>query len=319
MNQIVDYPEEAAKYINTLMRTPTEALSVMTKIINSQTDAMRLIGHLIKAPGDALKIISKIMNSPFDALTVFTKFMSSPTDALEIISKVASSPSEVLQFLQQLMNSPEDALNIMKKFMNSPAEALRMINKMVNHSNVDSTTSCENLDENLKIVSDDRKHELSQTCGTNRMIKSMLEPGQNDSPKLSSVSSPIRLNSPIDSIATSSFNLTHCDLTKGIFDSNGISKNDECYASQSDRMKIILQDVEDRSIQPNSIESVLCEAIKLEYEAYNSVSQTQTNNRELNETERAKLNELILACNALTEPIDEDVSGLEYGCSMQVC
>lgn len=70
----------------------------------------------------------------------------------------------------------------------------------------------------------------------------------------------------------------------------------------------ILQDVQ--RIEPNSIESILCEAIKLEFEAYTSVNSCSGSSRELNEVERAKLNELIVANKALHAPIDDDVSQL---------
>ncbi|XP_034837333.1 nuclear hormone receptor HR96 [Maniola hyperantus] len=70
----------------------------------------------------------------------------------------------------------------------------------------------------------------------------------------------------------------------------------------------ILQDVE--RIEPNSMESILCEAIKLEFEAYTSVGSCSGSSRELNEVERAKLNELIVANKALNAPIDDDLSQL---------
>ncbi|XP_063389285.1 nuclear hormone receptor HR96 [Cydia fagiglandana] len=70
----------------------------------------------------------------------------------------------------------------------------------------------------------------------------------------------------------------------------------------------ILQDVE--RIEPNSMESILCEAIKLEFEAYTSVNNCSGSSRELNEVERAKLNELIVANKALHAPIDDDMSQL---------
>ncbi|XP_046973079.1 nuclear hormone receptor HR96 [Vanessa cardui] len=70
----------------------------------------------------------------------------------------------------------------------------------------------------------------------------------------------------------------------------------------------ILQDVE--RIEPNSMESILCEAIKLEFEAYTSISSCSGSSRELNEVERAKLNELIVANKALNAPIDDDISQL---------
>ncbi|KAF5288630.1 hypothetical protein FQA39_LY15325 [Lamprigera yunnana] len=63
-------------------------------------------------------------------------------------------------------------------------------------------------------------------------------------------------------------------------------------------------------IEANSIESILCEAIKLEFEAYTSISQCQSSSRELNDAERAKLNELIVANKALLMPLDDDINNL---------
>lgn len=300
VERLVDFPEDASKLINHLMKTPKEAVEVMTKILNSQKDAMRLIGHLISQPGDALKIISKIMNSPFDALTVFTKFMSSPTDALEIIAKIASSPNEVLQFIQQLMNSPEDALQIMNKFMNSPAEALKMLNQMVNHSNsVDSTTKCKEEPAVTIEVEDDSNIATSLPTSVptiankdNPMIKSMLDTQLGDSPHSAMVVSPSREEE---------------------------DRQDKIESPESsETLHSILNSMTDFSVpQHSSLESVIDEAIKLEYETVNSLAPSTSNNRELNDAERAKLNELIVANKALYAPLDEDLSGLDE-CSIKV-
>lgn len=64
------------------------------------------------------------------------------------------------------------------------------------------------------------------------------------------------------------------------------------------------------AIEPSSIETILCEAIKLEYEAFSSISQSNSNSRELNDAERAKLNELIVANKALLAPVDDDLNNL---------
>lgn len=62
-------------------------------------------------------------------------------------------------------------------------------------------------------------------------------------------------------------------------------------------------------IAANSIESILCEAIKLEYSAFSSFGGNQSS-RELNDAERAKLNELIVANKALLAPLDDDITNL---------
>lgn len=62
-------------------------------------------------------------------------------------------------------------------------------------------------------------------------------------------------------------------------------------------------------IAANSIESILCEAIKLEFSAYSALGGNQST-RELNDAERAKLNELIVANKALLAPLDDDITNL---------
>lgn len=68
----------------------------------------------------------------------------------------------------------------------------------------------------------------------------------------------------------------------------------------------VLQDVQ----SDPSIESILCEAIKLEFEAYSSLTHFHGNSRELNDAERAKLNELIVANKSLLAPVDDDFQDL---------
>ncbi|XP_063989220.1 nuclear hormone receptor HR96 [Diachasmimorpha longicaudata] len=71
----------------------------------------------------------------------------------------------------------------------------------------------------------------------------------------------------------------------------------------------VMQDVGSTPITSNSIESILCEAIKLEFSAYSCLGNNQSN-RELNDAERAKLNELIVANKALQAPLDDDITTL---------
>lgn len=295
VDRLVNFPEEASKLINQLMHTPNDAVTVMTKIIHSQKDAMRLIGHLIASPGDALKIISKIMNSPFDALTVFTKFMSSPTDALEIIAKIASSPEEVLQFIQQLMNSPEDALQIMNKFMNSPAEALKLLNQMVNNSN--SAAEAATTTTNVKCEIDDGDAH-TETVASHSMIKSMLSDNNKTQCK----------NNPAFVSAQNNNN-----------NAASPSSSIVVVGNHKDTIRDVLNDVttdDHRPISDNTLESVICEAISLEYDLV--IGRQQPLNRDLNEAERAKLNELIVANKALNAPLDEDLTTGLDSCSEDV-
>ncbi|XP_033203410.1 nuclear hormone receptor HR96 isoform X1 [Bombus vancouverensis nearcticus] len=77
----------------------------------------------------------------------------------------------------------------------------------------------------------------------------------------------------------------------------------------SDVTRDVLQDVQRVPIAVNSIESILCEAIKLEFSTYSALGGMETR-RVLNDAERAKLNELIVANKALLAPLDEDITNL---------
>uniref|UniRef100_U5EXZ5 Putative nuclear receptor nhr-48 n=1 Tax=Corethrella appendiculata TaxID=1370023 RepID=U5EXZ5_9DIPT len=312
VNRIVNYPTQSSHTIASLMKTPEDAVHVMWRIINSKTDALKLISHFIQSPGDALQIISKIMNSPLDALTVFAQFMSSPTDALQIISKVVSSPNDVLSFMQQLMMNPENAVQIMNKFMCSPAEALQMINRMINHSEiVDKMTEATST-----TIGADTPPSDTTTIELNRnlTIKNVLET------TTTSTSTPVnqqqeneqQFTSDSDEQIAFAASSTVFAASSTVFESN------------------IFEDIEQSPIKPNSMESILCEAIRLEYSYPTTSSSTPTTSAtasptssmpifsslissvgsDLNDAEHSKLNELLMANKALYAPVDEDLATL---------
>ncbi|KAK0183074.1 hypothetical protein PV327_001146 [Microctonus hyperodae] len=85
--------------------------------------------------------------------------------------------------------------------------------------------------------------------------------------------------------------------------------NTEWTTTTDDVARDVLQDVQRLPIAVNSIESILCQAIKLEFSAYSTPGGNQ-NNRQLNDAERAKLNELIVANKALLAPLDDEITNL---------
>ncbi|XP_032598113.1 nuclear hormone receptor HR96 isoform X2 [Drosophila grimshawi] len=282
VDEIVADPDRACQAINRLMRTQKESISVMEKVISSQKDALKLVSHLIDYPGDALKIISKIMNSPFNALTVFTKFMSSPTDGLEIISKIVDSPKDVVEFMQNLMRSPENAIDIMNKFMNTPAEALKMLNRIFNGTNRPNESS----EEESPIGNQCEKRE-TQNIRVDTVIQTMLH----GSPTGSSISTgETALTSPPSSIASPA-NSVPIDLhyqsprTENELPTTSGSHSLPKYLPNAP--EFLLKDFMhsyadadelsmDGSLSINSIESVLSEVIRLEYQAFNSLQTPPT-------------------------------------------
>ncbi|XP_016952800.1 nuclear hormone receptor HR96 [Drosophila biarmipes] len=259
VDQIVSDPDRASQAINRLMRTQKEAISVMEKVISSQKDALRLVSHLIDYPGDALKIISKFMNSPFNALTVFTKFMSSPTDGVEIISKIVDSPADVVEFMQNLMHSPEDAIDIMNKFMNTPAEALRILNRILSGGGANAG---QQTGERKPLLDKDPAVKPAPPAErTDTVIQSML----GNSP-------PISPNAP------AAVDLQYHSPGVGEQPSTSSSHPLPYIANSPDfDLKTFMQTNYndepslDSDFSINSIESVLSEVIRIEYQAFNSI------------------------------------------------
>lgn len=302
VNFFLNHPSESSNYINHLMPNQKSAMEIMTKVIHSQKDAMKMIGHLIGSPGDALKIIAKIMNSPYQALTVFTKFMSSPNDALEIIAKCVNSPANVLHFLQQLMSTPDNAVDIVNRFLNEPAEAMKMLNELVDISMVDSTTKldCNDLNNLMAppppssdpsstsirsseflpndIVNDTLFHMKSVSSPT---VRHLLE-AEHGSP--SSKTNDFKASPHEQPIAAENRHTDDAGDTDGADDGGGGGAIDE-------------------NENPNTLESLISNLIKIEYNCRES-----SISRELNDSETAKLNELIVAYKALFVPLDEDLS-----------
>lgn len=281
MDAITNFPKEASQVIQKVMKTQNNALLVMSKILQEPSQALVLISHLIKNPSDGMMLINKVMSSPLDALSVFTQFMASPTDALSIIFKIISSPKDVLQFMTELTQAPQDALQIMKRFMTAPEDTLAGLDRIMSNSS-DCQTSEGSFDH------------------PNEMIKSMLELNSSvDSPN-SSVASPssafhsVRVpDSPQSMIST--------------FGSDYDTNNNIYHQNTTKLLNEISQDKNQMPFDARSIDSIINEAIKLEYENPQVISQMT---RELNEVEITKIQELIDSNKSLHAPVDEDLSSL---------
>lgn len=84
---------------------------------------------------------------------------------------------------------------------------------------------------------------------------------------------------------------------------------------EEQRTKDIMQEIlRIPTSAPDSIDSVLSEAIKLEFESYSALNKSfptpSSNSRQLNDAEYAKLNELIVAHKGLDSPIDKEMEGV---------
>jgi len=220
------------------------------------------------------------MNSPFNALTVFTKFMSSPTDGLEIISKIVDSPKDVVEFMQNLMRSPENAIDIMNKFMNTPAEALKMLNRIFNGTN----TTTEGRKQSPVEANDVEESEAgqqyekqAQNVRVDTVIHTMLNGSPSgsintvDTSPLSSIASPAN-SVPIDLHYHSPKAHHKPDELPSTSGNHHYMANSPDFDTKSFMPSTYNDDLSiDGSLSINSIESVLSEVIRLEYQAFNGL------------------------------------------------
>jgi nuclear receptor subfamily 1 group I len=266
VSAIVENPKESSQIIQIVMGTQNETLSVMSRIVHEPNQALLLISHLIKNPSDGMLIISKMMSQ-------------SPLDALSVFTQFMSSPFDALQIIFKVMSSPKDVLSFMTELTKSPQNALEIMSKFM-------TTPTETLHTISKLFNDN----LTKTSG-NETIKSMLDVSSSDS--VNSTASP----QTIVSSPTSSYN-----------DSD--SNNNDYQQMTTTILREIAFDISGGKQMPlskgNSIDSIISEAIKLEYNTPQMVTQMQSQNRELNEVEIMKIQELLDANCALYAPIEED-------------
>lgn len=70
------------------MNSPFNALTVFTKFMSSPTDALEIISKIVSSPQDVLQFIKNLMDSPEEGLEIMNKFMNTPAEALKIINKI---------------------------------------------------------------------------------------------------------------------------------------------------------------------------------------------------------------------------------------
>ncbi|XP_011499161.1 PREDICTED: nuclear hormone receptor HR96 [Ceratosolen solmsi marchali] len=208
------------------------------------------------------------------------KMMQNP----ELIAKIVNSPNIIAKVIEDQ--------NLLTKFISNP----EIINKLVSDPQIskflEEKILSPNMHETAKRNTDKNAIDKLISNGiSDNMIRNMLDNDQNH------VENPI-LTNLITNRNTEEHNYQNHDSTIN-----------EWSKTTDDVTRDVLQDVQRIPIAANSIESILCEAIKLEFSAYSTLGGNQ-NSRELNDAERAKLNELIVANKALLAPLDDDITNL---------
>lgn len=180
------------------------------------------------------------------------------------------------------MNSPFDAFNVVSKFMSSPNDSLEIIAKCVN-APTDVLQFIQQLMRSPENAVETVNKFMNSPAEAMRMLNELVNTTLADSTTKSEHTAKVTRTA------------TACKETAADI----ILPHQKTDAPKTDETP--------DTIQPNSFESIISDAINIEYNRHNK---DPVVSRELNDAETAKLNELIVAYKALFVPLDEDISVL---------
>lgn len=76
ISKIMNSPFDALTVFTKFMSSPTDALEIISKIVSSPQDVVQFIRNLMECPEDALDIMNKFMNTPAEALRIINKIFN---------------------------------------------------------------------------------------------------------------------------------------------------------------------------------------------------------------------------------------------------
>lgn len=252
----------------------SSAAEIVSFLLDHPRESDVFLKALMPNQHDALEILSKIIHSQKDAMRFIGHFIGAPGDALKIIAKLMDSPVNALNVFTKFMCSPTDALELIAKCVNSPAEVLHFVRQLM--------SSPESAMETLNRF-------LSSPAEAMKMLNDMVNTTFADSTTKPENAPAVPEEGDADNRGS---------MIKSLIDTLKADPQVESAKCEADV---------DRPAQHNSLESVISDAINMEYNLYNREANL---NRELNDAETAKLNELIVAYKALFVPLDEDITPL---------
>lgn len=93
------------------MNSPFNALTVFTKFMSSPTDALEIISKIVSSPQDVLEFIKNLMDSPENAMDIMNKFMNTPVEALRILNNIfngeGSNATTIPTLLKSTKSNPD--------------------------------------------------------------------------------------------------------------------------------------------------------------------------------------------------------------------
>lgn len=252
----------------------SSASEIVNFLLEHPKESDAFINVLMQNQTDALEIISKIIHSQKDAMRFIGHFIGAPGDALKIIAKIMNSPINALNLFTKFMCSPTDSLELIAKCVNSPSEVLNFVQEIM-HSPDNAMNSLNKF--------------LSSPAEAMKMLSDMVNTSFADS---TTKLEPIPVMIDENEINDRGFMIKH------LIESLKYDTPAETIRKDTNEIKLK---------QQNSIETVISDAVNMEYNLNNC---EENLNRELNDAETAKLNELIVAYKALCIPLEEDISPL---------
>lgn len=88
---------DALKIISKFMNSPFNALTVFTKFMSSPTDALEIISKVVSSPQDVLQFIKNLMDSPENAMDIMNKFINTPAEALRMLNRILNNVGDESQ------------------------------------------------------------------------------------------------------------------------------------------------------------------------------------------------------------------------------
>uniref|UniRef100_A0A182ND20 Nuclear hormone receptor HR96 n=1 Tax=Anopheles dirus TaxID=7168 RepID=A0A182ND20_9DIPT len=360
MSKIINSQCDALKLISHFIAAPGDALQIISKIMNSPLDALTVFAQFMSSPTDALQLIGKIVSSPADVLQFMQQLMNQPEDALQIMNKFMSSPAEALQMINKMMNHSD----IVKTIKEAADTSQKDEDDQQEHHQQQEHQVNQQQQHNLPSLTSETQHVDSPVTDQHQMIRSLIQessiapepvgsisaaasPSSTSTyePPYTSMLDPLLSSTTTSLVHSNNYHHHHhghhqlqmstaiqpaspscsSDIADVVFSATSTFGHEPPMIVPAADDLGIFQDIEAKPVVPHTLESVLMQAIKLEYEGYSSSSpigssssqQTTShhtpvgsNSIELNDAERAKLNELIVANKALYAPVDDDLASL---------
>ncbi|XP_013110462.2 nuclear hormone receptor HR96 [Stomoxys calcitrans] len=300
LEKIINSQKDALRLISHLINYPGDALKIISKIMNSPFNALTVFTKFMSSPTDALEIISKIVSSPQDVLQFIKNLMDSPENAMDIMNKFMNTPAEALRMLNRILNGPSDGMDPTENIVGDSLKLSQMENLVTEPTWEKNDTTTKVLASKLQKTNE---HTLIHSMLSYPSPNNILPPNPSPSPNtplsmdssnyvtpppstgesLNMAASPLGYHSS-PGISTTSVNSIisspHDDQLPSTSTVGLLSPTEEDaaaaaeFANEHFDIKTFIQNPFPENAAGdslNSLESVLTEVIRIEFQAFNNL------------------------------------------------